>query len=143
MISRRRSGRVFVLPHEPTLYWCATKAIRGTTLPPPGFSVRWAFARRAILRLYDDRITCGNWTIAKADVTDATAFVTQGKLARTAVLQLTTADQVYQFGCNPWADPVVHLGLSVARVPMTLRYSRVSIAVRVAFVVLLVIWLVT
>lgn len=57
------------------------------------------------------------------------------------MLQPTTAGQTSRFGCNPWADPTAHLGLPVTKVPLALRYSRLSVAIRVAFVVLLFIWL--
>lgn len=107
-------------------YWCATKAIRRNGSGPPKIALHWMFARRGILRVWPDRVTCGNWTIPFDDITEAVVYAGASPMGRTRVLMLRTADASWQFGMNPWADPVPHLAIPVEERPLEVRLMRLG-----------------
>lgn len=57
------------------------------------------------------------------------------------VLQLSTSDTLYQFGFNPWCNVAHYLPFEVERRRVKLGYSVYSIATRVIFGMLTLLWL--
>jgi len=92
--------------------------------------MNWAAARRAWFEVYADRVECGDWAIPLAEVTEAVAYRTRGLILPGTVLQLKTADQCYQFGFNPWASPLKHMGIAFREERVRLGMSPGSMVAR-------------
>ena len=100
----------------------------------PRLSLNWATSRRAPFRLFGDRIECGDWTIPVDAVREAVVHKSQIRLAPACVLVLRTDQEVYQFGFNPWCAIDRHLPFDYETVPIKLRYSMLSLVIRLALV---------
>ncbi len=113
------------------LYRCYVKGTTSET-EEPRRSQNWAKARRAWLRVYADRVECGDWVIPYGDVQHAILYDAGcSLLGRVRIVQLTTVSESYQFGINPWARPDLRMALEFETRRVTLGYSPYSIAVRV------------
>ncbi|REJ74830.1 MAG: hypothetical protein DWQ36_13955 [Acidobacteria bacterium] len=93
-------------------YRCWTKATKHEA-GVPRRSVNWVKARRDWLWFHEDRLTCGDWSIPFAEVDTATLYRVKQLFIRSSVLELTTATDTFQFGLNPWVDPVPHIPLEL------------------------------
>ena len=95
---------------EKPLHRCWTKA---TDREPglPRYSFNWVVSRREWLRLFADRLECGDWVIPARSVTAATMYT--GGLGQ--ILVVATPDRTYQFGLNPWCRVEKHLPFQVTR----------------------------
>ena len=115
---------------EAPILTCMTKATTAEE-GSPRYSANWVVARRALFRMFRDRIECGDWIIRASEVTDAILYETRVWFVIPArVLRVSTSSRVYQFGFNPWVrfPSEVPFSLRVERVRM--RYSRFSLVVR-------------
>jgi hypothetical protein len=54
------------------------------------------------------------------------------------VLQIQASGQTYQFGFNPWANPMKHLTIPYREETVKLKYSAFSTAVRVIVICYLI-----
>lgn len=81
------------------LHQCMTKAIvaEGDRSPP---SLRWIFARRGTLKVFPDRLECGNWVVPYDEVEESMLSAGEGFLVSGFVLRVRTSDRTYQFGLN-------------------------------------------
>ena len=107
-------------------YQCWTKATdkeRGQ----PRRSSAWLASRRAWFKVFEDRIECGNWTISVSDIQEAVLFESTQFFIPVLVLQLSTAENTYQFGFNPWSKAIRFLPFEVQRRRVKLHYSVFSI----------------
>jgi len=104
------------------LYKCLAKSTDKES-GAPRFSRSWETSRRAWFKIYEDRIEKGDWTIPYHDIESATAFRTSWMFIPFTVLELTTPEQTYQFGFNPWSRPLEHLPVEVESRKVRLRYS--------------------
>lgn len=100
----------------------------------PRYSHNWVDAKRAMFKVFDDRIECGNWIIPFADVESAHLYKAKQMFIPVNILQLVTKSGNYQFGFNPWANPFKHLSISYEESNIKLGYSTYSIVVRVFLV---------
>ncbi len=98
----------------------------------PRYSTNWLASKRAWFKIFDDRIECGNWKIPKKSIHKAIAYKTKQMFIPVTVLLLITEGGAYQFGFNPWARPIEHLGLEFEEQSVKLKYSFFSIFIRVA-----------
>jgi hypothetical protein len=57
------------------------------------------------------------------------------------VLQLITESGTYQFGFNPWAKPIEHLGIEIEEHPVKLTFSFFSLFIRVIALACIGYWL--
>lgn len=58
------------------------------------------------------------------------------------VLKLVTPERSYQFGFNPWANPVAYLPIETREEKIRLKYSVFSTAIRIMLVAyVLYLWL--
>lgn len=94
----------------------------------------WATARRAWLEVYEDRVECADWIIPYDEVTQAVIYRARQWLIPVSLLRIDTARATYQFGFNPWADPVKHLGLEVTEQRVKVRTSPVGLVIRIGIV---------
>jgi hypothetical protein len=118
------------------IYRCWTKATtseRGL----PRRSLNWILARRDWFKIYSDRIKCGDWLIPVDQIVHATVYRGHQMLIPFTILKLETEDQVYQFGFNPWANPIKHLPLSFEEEHIRLGFSPFSVAIRIILILFL------
>jgi hypothetical protein len=112
------------------IYKCWTKATnkeRGTLRR----SHNWIASRRAWFKIFTDRIECGDWNIPFAEIQEAVVYRGRQMRIPVTVLQIEALGQTYQFGFNPWANPVKYLSLPYREERVTIKYSAFSLAVRV------------
>ena len=107
----------------------------------PRYSHNWVLSKRAWFRIYDNRIECAAWTIPKESIKKAVVYKAKQMFIPISVLLLVTENGSYQFGFNPWADPIKHLGIDVEEQTMKVTYSPFSIVIRVALVAYVAYWL--
>jgi hypothetical protein len=98
--------------------------------------LHWVTARRARLKVFDDRLQCGDWTVAYGDIARAILFSVRSNFVVPGyVLKIETRDRTYHFGLSSakhWKGP---LPFPVERMRGRLGYSWFSLIVRIAFVV--------
>ena len=118
--------------------WC--KAVNRED-SEPRYSANWVISKRAWFKIYTDRVQCGNWEIPKESIQKAIAYRTRQMFIPVTVLQLITESESYQFGFNPWAKPIEHLGIEVEEQSIRLKYSAFSILLRVAIIAYVGYWI--
>jgi hypothetical protein len=102
-------------------------------------SENWIVARRGWLRVFEDRLEMGTWVVPYDAISDATLFRLRSILGG-YVLRVTTGDQMYQFGINPWALTGRRFPFPHSEQDTRVRYSRFSVAVRIAAIVSVAAW---
>jgi hypothetical protein len=115
------------------IYRAWTKAIR-TDACAPGYSASWITAHRGWLKVFSDRLECGDTVIPAEGVKDAVLFEARQWFIPVYILAVTTADGTWQFGLNPWAKIGSHLPFVFRQERIRLRYSAFSIALRLALI---------
>ncbi len=118
-------------------YRCFTKATDRAAAPPRP-SRHWATSRRAWLKVFDDRLECGDWVVPVEAVTSATLYLSSVPLNPLKVLRLDTADRTFQFGLNPWCRIARHLPFEPRVETIRPAWALVSLLVRLALVAYLV-----
>ena len=121
------------------LYKCCCKATN-REVSEPRYSHNWVIARRALFKVFEDRIECGNWSIPFSEVTEARLFQTRQMFIPVRMLHITTPSGSYQFGFNPWAHPEKHLGVEYEEHRIRMKYSLFSIVVRIILLSVLLHW---
>jgi hypothetical protein len=111
-------------------YQCWVKATDAEA-GPPRYSASWALARRARLRVFSDRLECGDWIIPSSEVQDAVLFEARQWFIPVFILSLQTSRRTYQFGINPWVRVSHHLPFACRHERVRLGYSAFSIGARV------------
>jgi hypothetical protein len=115
------------------IHQCMTKAVfaEGAQLK---HGPNWILARRGRLKIFEDHLECGNWTIEYRDIKNATLYSVRQYIIVIPVpgyvLKIETEDKAYHFGLNPnryWKN---ELPFPVERQKGRLRFSLFSIAVR-------------
>lgn len=116
------------------LYRCMTKGVKDA---PESFEygASWVTARRGTLIVHQDRLECGDWVIPYADISQAVLFRTSQMFIPCHILKVKTATDSYQFGVSGSPFWSTELPFPVAREKGRLRYSKFSIAARVALMV--------
>jgi hypothetical protein len=123
------------------LYKCLTKATNAEG-DQMRFSVNWALARRGFLKVYEDRLVCGDWTIPHTEITNAVLTSFRSTLFIPGhVLRVDTAERTYHFGLHGSKFWKSDLPFKVSREQGSLGYSTFSIVARVILVAVLVYWL--
>ena len=112
------------------IYKCWTKATNreGGTLRR---SQNWITSRRSWFKIFTDRIECGNWNIPFAEMQEVVVYRGKQMLIPVTVLKIEAFGQTYQFGFNPWANPIKYLSIPYRKEKVRVKYSVFSIAVRV------------
>ena len=95
---------------EKPRYKCWTKAVIGES-GKPGTSLKWVLSRRAWFKVFERRIECGDWIIRFSEIQNAIVYRTRQNFIPVTVLSIATAEESYQFGFNPWANPIMYLHL--------------------------------
>lgn len=103
----------------------------------------WVTARRGILKVYPDRLECGDWSIPNTEIREAvlssfrSAFGIPGY-----VLRVDTAAKTYHFGLNGGRFWKGDLPFPVRREKVKLSYSPFSIVARCVVVAMVIYYLV-
>ncbi|MEM9627090.1 MAG: hypothetical protein AAGA21_12715 [Pseudomonadota bacterium] len=118
---------------EKPIYKCITKGSRSEASEPRA-SFNWMVARRGFLKVYPNRVECGNWQVPYADVKKATLYRFRHMFMKAAVIHLETTDGYYQFGLSPWASPEAHIALDFEEKETAFKYSTFSILLRLALI---------
>jgi len=115
------------------LHRCMTKA---TTAEGDDVrrSLNWVLSRRCTLKVFDDRLECGDWVVPYRDVDEAVLFRVRQMLIPGYVLRVKAQGRIYQFGLNRGKYWDGELPFPVAREAASVGYSWFSIAVRVVLV---------
>ncbi|KLU03610.1 hypothetical protein RISK_004037 [Rhodopirellula islandica] len=110
---------------------CMTKAIiaDGNQLET---GPQWITSRRARLRLFDDHLVCGDWTVHYEDIREAVLASFRSPILRIPgyVLSARTDDHTYHFGLNGWRYWKGDLPFPVKRANTRLRMSWLSMVAR-------------
>ena len=95
------------------------------------YGPNWLFSRRAQLRVFSDRIECGDWRIGNSEIKHAVLFaIRQSLVIPGYVLKVETAEKTYHFGLNYSAFWKGELPFTVERTKGRLAYSPFSIVIR-------------
>jgi hypothetical protein len=114
-----------------------TKAVRteGTDIRR---GVDWVLSRRGWIKAFEDRITCGDWTIRNDEVDNAILVTTRDIIFPAKVLIVQTKSANYQFGLNPWCGISTQLPFPFREERKPIKWSAFSVLLRIGVVVLLV-----
>jgi hypothetical protein len=105
------------------IYKAWTKGLCGEPLPPC-HSLNWGVARRAWLKVYRDRIECGDWIVPASSVSEAVVFhCRMWGIVPVKVLAITSNEQTWQFGLNPWSRIASTLPFQVRHERLRLVFS--------------------
>jgi len=86
------------------------------------------------LKVFEDRLECGDWNISYPDIKDAELFQTRSGIIPCFILKARTADSTFQFGLNGNKFWKGDLPFEATRSKGRLKYSLFSIALRIGFV---------
>ena len=120
------------------LYRCMTKAVdaQGDHLR---YSPAWVTARRGILKVYPDRLVCGDWTIPVTGIREAVLSSFRSSFGIPGyVLRVDTEMKTYHFGMNGNRFWKGALPFPVRREKAKLAYSAFSIIARCILVAFLI-----
>ncbi len=123
--------------HAPELlYKCMVKATTAEG-DQRKYGPNWAFSRRGSLKVFDDRLECGDWQIAFCDLENAVLYSFRSFFFRLPgyILTVEANDKTYHFGLNGWGGFWKgQLPFEVKREKGKLQFSWFSIAVRTVLV---------
>ncbi len=89
----------------------------------------WIFSRRGMLKIFDDHLECGNWTIEYGNIKNTILYSVYFMIPG-YVLKIETEDKTYYFGLNPGRYWKRELPFPVERQKGRLKYSWFSIVIR-------------
>jgi hypothetical protein len=116
------------------IHCCMTKGVKGAT-DQFVYGLSWVSSRRAILKVFPEKLEYGDWNIPYAAIEQAVLLQTKQWFIPCYVLKVQAADSTYQFGLNSnkfWKGDLPFL---VERQKGKLKYSAYSIAIRVVLIV--------
>jgi len=117
------------------IYACMTKAViaDGDQLRT---GPKWITSRRGILKLYVDRLECGDWKIRYDDIDEAILSSIRTPILRIPgyVLAVRTSGSTYHFGLNGWRFWKGPLPFAVIRRKAKLKLSPLSILARAVLI---------
>jgi len=112
------------------LHQCFTKATTRES-GPPRRSMQWLASRRARLKVFSDRLECGDWTIPYGEIQNAVLYRFRSMFFIPGyVLMVKTDPKTYQFGLNAGKFWTSKLPFPVEREAASLGMSPVSLAIR-------------
>ena len=122
-----------VLDEVAPIYSCMTKGVRGA---PEEFEygLKWITSRRAFLKVFEDRLECGDWNVSYSAIEEAELFQTRSGIIPCFILKARTADNTFQFGLNGNKFWKGDLPFEVKRTKGRLEYSVFSICLRIALI---------
>jgi len=122
---------------ENLLYKCMTKATDKEN-GDPGYSKNWIYARRAMFKIFEKQIRCGDWVIELDKIENMTLYKTKQGFFPVEILKVEMDHKIYQFGFNPWANPMKYIKMDYETKDIKLKYSKFSIIYRIFLIVILI-----
>ena len=119
---------------ENLLHKCMTKATtaEGDQMK---FGPNWVIAKRGMLKVFEDRIECGQCIIPNKEKKEATMYsIRSNFIIPEFVLKLLTEERAYHFVLNSGKFCKGELPFPVKREKEKLTYSKFSLVIRVALV---------
>ncbi len=85
------------------LHKCMTKATTAEG-DQRKYGPNWVVSRRGSLKIFDDRLECGDWRIDYTEIKDAVLCSVRSFFLRIPgyILTVETNDRTYHFGLNGW-----------------------------------------
>lgn len=111
---------------------------------PTKRGLHWVVSRRSILKVFSDRMVCGDWKIPFLQIRKATLYTLPRQLIffPCYLLVIETENQIYRFGLNGWNKFwKSELPFPVERKKGTVGYSLFSILLRLFVVGMLIYWI--
>ena len=124
------SNKIAIIP---PIYRCMTKGVRGAP-EDFGYGLKWIMSRRALLKVFHDRLECGDWTIPYSEIEEADLFQTRSGLIPCFILKARTPNNTFQFGLNGNKFWKGDLPFDVTRTEGRLKYSIFSLCLRLALI---------
>jgi hypothetical protein len=87
------------------LHKCMTKAMTAEG-DQRKYGPKWVTSRRASLKVYEDRLECGDWRIDYNEINDAVLYSFRSVFLRLPgyILTVQTDTRTYHFGLNGWGQ---------------------------------------
>jgi hypothetical protein len=104
-------------------------------------SARWIVSRRGTLKVFSDRLECGDWSIPYDEIEESVLHSGAGLLFPGYVLKVTTQNKTYQFGLNPGGFWKGELPFPVRRTSRSRGQTLFVYTVRTVVMVVLAYWL--
>ena len=97
---------------------------------------KWIMSRRGLLKIYSDRLECGNWTVAYSEIRETVLSSFRSPILRIPgyVLAVRTDNDTYHFGLNGWRYWNGELPFPVTRKQARLKMSPISIVARAVLI---------
>ncbi len=116
---------------------CMVKAVKGA---PDDFAygMRWVTSQRGLLKIFQDHLKCGDWSITYSEVEEAELFKTRSGFIPCYILKIKTRSSTYQFGLNGSKFWEGELPFEVKRTKGKLKYSMFSLVIRILLIAFLV-----
>ena len=111
------------------LFKCMTKATNKEK-GNPRRSSNWITSKRALFKIYDEYIECGNWHFNVQEITNPVLYKMKQSFIKFDMIQFEYNNEAYQFGFNPWAHPAEFIKLDFTVEHKRLKYSPFSLVVR-------------
>ena len=115
------------------LHKCMTKATTAEG-DQRKYGPNWITSRRGSLKVFDDRLECGDWRVEYSEITSAVLYSFRSFFLRIPgyILTVETDAKTYHFGLNGWGDFWKgDLPFDASREEGKLRFTWFSIIVRV------------
>ena len=104
---------------------------------------QWITSRRAILRLFEHHLECGDWTVSYGQIQEAVLSSFSSPILRIPgyVLAVRTDSKTYHFGLNGWRYWKGELPFAVTRQKSRLRLSPISLIARIVLIAGIIYWI--
>jgi len=112
-------------------YKCMTKATNREK-GEPRYSQNWIISKRGFINFYDDHFELGSWKFEFDKIKNPILHKSRQMLIPVKILTFDYQDKHYQFGLNPWADPLPHVPFSPKIEKTPLKMSASSLIIRLA-----------
>lgn len=112
-------------------YKCMTKATNREK-GEPRLSHNWIISKRGIISFYEDRLELGSWKFDYSNIHNPIFYVTKQMFIPVKILTFEYENMNYQFGLNPWVNPLPHLPFSPKIENVSMKLSVSSMIIRIA-----------
>jgi hypothetical protein len=124
------------------IYSCMTKAIisEGDDIRR---SLGWVTSRRGRLKVFSDRLECGDWRLPFSEIETSTLASFRSLLFIPGyILKIKTKGKIYQFGLNGGSFWKGSLPFPVTREQGSVKHSPLSVVIRVIVFGYILMWVI-
>ena len=98
------------------------------------YGPNWLFSRRAVLKVFDDHLVCGDWKVDYRDIQSAVLYSIRSFFLPGYVRRVDTVGKTYHFGLQGGRYWRGTLPFTVQREKGRIGYSPFSIVVRAVLI---------